>query len=159
MKRFVLLAAIALSGCAGRLSAPPPVAGFVDLARVQAGSALGRMLADGHAAVVKDRQAKIDTAVQQLQAAEKRKDKDLDAERGQAQARVQQWQAEAQRDEAEAWGRLQRAVEPLAAAIGRERHLASVDFVPAGRLWSAEDLTDEIIRRLDAQGQQAPPRK
>ena len=149
-----------LAGCAGRLQPAAPSAGYVDFARVRAESSLGRMLDDGHAQVARAKQAEADKTGQQLAEAEKRKDKELAAERQQAAAHIQQLQADVNQDEAQVEARLLRSVQPVAAAVARERHLASVDIAPAGRLWSADDLTDEVVRRLDAQsGPQIPPRK
>lgn len=148
----LLVAAFLVVGCAGRLPPPsaPAVAGWVDFARVRAESSLGRMLDDGHAAMAKARQAEADKTAAQLAEAEKRKDKELPAERAQAQAHVQQLQAEVQQDEAQVEQRLLRAIQPVAAAVARERGLASADLSPPSRLWSAADLTAEVIRRLDA---------
>lgn len=157
--RIIPIIVLAVAGCAGRLPPPaaPTAAGWVDFARVRAGSSLGRMLDDGHAQVVRTKQAEADKTAQQLAEAEKRKDRDLPAERQQAAQHVQQLQADVQQDETQVEARILRAVQPVAAAVGRERRLATVDLVPGTRLWSADDLTDEVIRRLDAQTDRPPP--
>jgi len=154
-KTFVIVAMLA--GCAGRLPPPAaPTAGWVDLARVASESALGKRLADEHATVFKSRQDELDKMSQQLAAAEKAKDKQLETMRAVAAQKQATFQAEVTRHEAQVVQKLRDAVRPVVARIAAERHLSTADVQPDGRLWSAEDLTDEVIRRLDAETYRPP---
>lgn len=159
MRRLLLITTaaicVAVGGCAGHLSGvPAPAAGWVDFARVRAGSALGKRLDDEHATVVRSRQDELAKIGQQLAAAEKRKDKDLEAERQVATQKAQQFQAEVDQHEAQIRARLVAAVQPVAAKLAIEQHLGRVDF--ESHLWAAGDLTDEVIRRLDAETYHPP---
>jgi Skp family chaperone for outer membrane proteins len=142
-----------LAGCAGHLSQPatpaPVSAGWIDFDRVAAESAMGKRLADEHATVVRSRNEEVQKIGAQFEAAQKAKDKDIDAKRAVAQQKFEQFKADIQQHEAKARLQLVAAVKPVAAQLASERHLGRVDF--EAHLWAADDLTDEVIRRLDAQ--------
>lgn len=162
MRAFLMsLVLVTAAGCAGRLSTPETPAqsatGWIDFDRVASESALGKRLNDEHATVVRSRNDEVQKIGQQFDAAQKAKDKDLDGKRAVAQQKFEQFKAEISQHEARMRLQLVAAVKPLAATLATERHLSRVDF--EAHLWAADDLTDEVIRRLDAQTYGPPPKK
>lgn len=151
---FVLMAVTV--GCGGRIPVAAhaePAAGWIDFDRVAAESALGKRLADEHATVVRSRNEEVQKIGAQFDAAQKAKDKDIEAKRAVAQQKFETFKADIAQHEARMRLQLIAAVKPVAEHLAAERHLARVDF--EAHLWADGNLTDEVIRRLDAETYQA----
>lgn len=156
MKTPLVILGILFAGCAGRMAAPAtpaPTDGWIDFDRVSAESALGKRMADEHATVIKSRNEEVQKIAQQFEAAQKAKDKDLDGKRAVAQQKFEQFKADIAQHEAKMRVQLVAAVKPVAERLASERHLTRVDF--EAHLWADGNLTDEVIRRLDAETYQA----